>query len=121
MANYCSLCNKIMEVMIEKDKCPHCKSASRTRMLPMILEMLKDQIPLDLVQSKPLLAFAMTSAERTVLSKIFPTFTSASLYGNYGADHIEGCDVRDLDRFPDAHFCGVFSVLLFDYFVEIYI
>jgi SAM-dependent methyltransferase len=108
-----------MEIMVGKGNCPHCGSASRTRMLPIVLNALKDRIPLSLVQSKSLLGFAMTSMERTVLNKVFPVLTSASLYGNYGKDHIEGCDMRDLSRFPDASFSGVFSILLFDYFIEI--
>lgn len=114
----CTLCHKIMENVI-KGKCDHCNSPARTRMLPVILEKINDKILKDLAQSKPLLGFAMTRMEKSELSKIFSSFTSASLYGNYGKDHIEGCDVRDLSRFSDDSFCGVFSSLLFDYFTEI--
>lgn len=119
MVSLCQLCNKDMGIMGDKDNCPHCSSPSRTRMLPIVLNALKDRIPIDLAQSKPLLGFAMTSMERTILNKVFPVLTSVSLYGNYGKDHIEGCDVRDLSRFPDASFSGVFSILVFDYFIEI--
>ncbi len=115
----CSLCNKIMQIVVRNNQCPHCMGAPRTRMLPVVLNALRDQISLDLAKSKPLLGFAVTSAEEEVLSTIFPILTSASLYGNYHKNHIEGCDVRDLSRFSDNNFSGIFSILLFDYFVEI--
>jgi ubiquinone/menaquinone biosynthesis C-methylase UbiE len=117
--NNCTLCGKIMETLGEHNKCPHCMGPPRTRMLPVVLNTLKDEIPLELVKSKPLLGFAVNDAEEKALSKVFPMLTSASLYGNYRKNHIEGCDVRDLSRFPDNSFSGVFSILLFDYFVEI--
>ena len=115
----CSLCNKIMQTVVRSNQCPHCMGAPRTRMLPVVLNALRDQISLDLAKSKPLLGFAVTGVEEQVLSKVFPTLTSVSLYGNYLKNHIEGCDVRDLSRFPDNSFSGIFSILLFDYFVEI--
>ena len=115
----CTLCDKIMETLEEHNKCPYCMGASRTRMLPIVLNGLKDQIPANLISSKPILGFSITPPEKKVLSKVFPVLTSASLYGNYRKNHIEGCDVRDLSRFPDNSFSGVVSLLLFDYFVEI--
>ena len=115
----CTLCGKIMETLREHNKCPHCMQPPRARMLPVVLNSLKDQISLDLANSKPLLGFAVTNAEENVLSSVFPMLTSASLYGDYRENHIAGCDVRDLSRFPDNNFSGIFSILLFDYFVEI--
>ncbi len=115
----CTICDKIMETLEEHNKCPHCMVPSRTRMLPIVLNALKDQISADLISSKPLLGFSITPLEEKVLSRVFPIFTSASLYGDYRENHIKGCDVRDLSRFADNSFSAIVSLLVFDYIVEI--
>ena len=61
----------------------------------------------------------MTSAEKSLLKQVFPIFTSASLYGDYGGGHVSGVDVRDLSKFHDEEFSGIFSILLFDYVPEL--
>jgi hypothetical protein len=66
----------------------------------------------------PLLAFAMTSAEESIETKVFSTFVSASLFGNYRSGHLEGIDIRKMPRFSDGSFSAVSGILLFDYFVE---
>lgn len=114
---YCLICNQLMEKLIQGDKCPHCQSASRTRTFPIVMDALKSRIPQDLTVSLPLLGFAITGVEENILKPIFPNIISTSLYGTYGS--IEGCDVRDLSRFENNSFCGISSILLFDYFTEI--
>lgn len=107
-----------METM-ERGYCPHCSSPARARSLPAVLDkFVGPNLSPALAKEKPLLAFAMTGQERKALAAKFATQTSVSLYGNYGDGHIEGVDARDLSRFPDGSFSGVFSILVFDYFVE---
>ncbi len=116
----CTICAKPITRMDRKGHCPHCNSPARTRSLPIVLErFVRLRLPKSLATEKPLLAFAMTAAEKKALGATFAKFTSVSLYGNYGVDHIEGVDARDLSRFPSDFFSGVFSILLFDYFVEV--
>jgi hypothetical protein len=66
----------------------------------------------------PLLGIAMVTAERKQLASVFKSFRSASLFGNYGAGHETGVDVRDLSRYAAGSFSGVFGILLFDYFEQ---
>jgi Methyltransferase domain len=116
----CSVCSNEMETMLGDDQCPHCKSPARTRSLgPIMRESIEPRLSGALASTKPLLAFAMTGAEKSILSKSFPKFVSASLYGEYGEGHISGVDVRDLSRFGEAEFSGIFSILLFDYVPEL--
>jgi len=70
-----------------------------------------------LAQRAPILAFASTDSERTLIDHGI-AIKSVSLYGGYGPEHQEGVDVRDLQEFESASFCGAYSILLFDYFVE---
>jgi SAM-dependent methyltransferase len=115
----CTICKKPIPALERGDHCPSCKSPARTRSLPIVLSSLvKPNLKTELASDKPLLAFAVTGAERTELTGAFPKITSVSLFGDYGSGHTEGVDVRDLSRYPDGSFCGVFSILLFDYFVE---
>ena len=123
-AYICGICGEASSEAVNIEDCPHCKSPSRTRSLPSIIDGhvaphlagLNDQS--EPLLEKPLLAFAMTSAERKVLSKCFGNFSSVSLYGDYGRGHQTGVDARDLSRYGDGEFSGVFSILLFDYFAE---
>jgi SAM-dependent methyltransferase len=116
----CTICEKPIGQLKNGDHCPHCNSPARTRTLPNVLgTLIRPRLKTDLSATKPLLAFAMTEGERKALASVFPKITSVSLFGNYRAGHTEGVDVRDLSRFPDGSFSGIFSILLFDYFVEI--
>ena len=116
----CPICgSSLKEITIDNDYCPGCKSAARTRSLPIVLENnIANLIDKELAESRPVLAFAMTDIEKGELSKYFSSFVSVSLFGNYGKDHIEGVDARDLSRFESDYFSAHFSILLFDYFVE---
>jgi SAM-dependent methyltransferase len=120
----CGICGEASSEAVNIEDCPHCNSPSRTRSLPIVIDRHIAQLFAELgdqampLLDKPLLSFAMTAAERKVLSKCFNNFTSVSLYGDYGAGHQSGVDARDLSRFEDGAFSGVFSILLFDYFAE---
>ena len=70
-----------------------------------------------LVGRSPMLAFAPTDSERKLIDHGI-SLESVSLYGNYGAGHRPGVDVRDLREFTGGSFCGAYSILLFDYFEE---
>ena len=114
----CNVCGENMSgVPVSEPHCPKCGSPPRTRAF---VEFLAREIAIIVSETpeKPLLAFAMTAKEREILSRCFASFQSVSLYGAYGANHMEGVDARDLSRFPDASFCGHFGILLFDYFTE---
>jgi hypothetical protein len=65
----------------------------------------------------PILAFAPAGSERDLIDHGI-AIKSVSLYGDYGDEHQEGVDVRDLHQFDVASFCGAYGILLFDYFVE---
>ena len=64
------------------------------------------------------LCFAMTSHEKTLLSRYYQNFESVSLFGTYGRGHTTGVDARDLGRYPVNSFGAHYSCLLFDYFIE---
>jgi hypothetical protein len=83
-----------------------------------VLKSVVASLATDASKDLPLLAFAMTTSEKAILSRCFKKLQSVSLYGRYGADHTSGVDVRDLSRYPDNSFGGAFSILLFDYFPE---
>ena len=96
--------------------CQSCGSPGRTLSLAVLLNRVIE--PMAAVPDLPLLGFAMTGAERKLLSRVFPSFTSASLYGSYGADHEEGVDARDLSHYARGTKSGVFASLVLDYFEE---
>jgi len=102
------------------DNCPGCGTRPRIRTLFPIMKEVVSPLAGDIpgIVGKPVLAFATTNAEKQQLGTCFPLQKSVSLYGNYGKDHEEGVDIRDLSRYPDGAFSGVFGVLLFDYFPE---
>ena len=110
----CTICGKPFPPGIAQDNCPSCNAPSRLRGLPVIWNRVVGERRFD----KPLLGFAMTTAERRILAPHFPEVVSASLYGSYGDGHLVGVDARDLSRFADGAFGCVFSILLFDYFFE---
>lgn len=116
----CPICGNRLGELVEGEKCPTCHSPPRLRSLvPLVSDVvapaLKDS---PVAGTLPLLAFAMTSEERRIVERVFPSSKSVSLFGSYAADHESGVDARDLSRYPDDSFSGHFSVLLFDYFHE---
>jgi SAM-dependent methyltransferase len=116
----CPACNTEMLTVGSDGQCPHCKTPARTRSLQPILDTcIIPRLEPDVAARKPLLGLAMTGAEKTMLKKVFASFTSASLFGDYGEGHVTGVDVRDLSRFADETFSGIFSILLFDYVPEL--
>lgn len=117
VAKACPFCGDDLSRM-EKENCPTCGSPARARSLDPILSETIQPLLANAPLSKPLLGFAVTSAERKLLDKHFPHFKSVSLFGNYGSDHEIGVDARDLSRYPDNSFSGVFGILVFDYFAE---
>lgn len=116
MPGHCAICGR--EGSLANDEnCPTCDARGRTRSLALLMEEVVGQLPA-LPLSKPLLAFAMTSGERQQLARIFQTFTSASLYGEYGAEHEAGVDIRNLIRYGQDSKAGIFGSLIFDYFPQ---
>lgn len=111
---HCTICGKPFAPDTARDNCPSCNAPSRLRSLPLVW----DAVAKDECFAKPLLGFALTTGERRILGPHFPAAVSASLYGDYGAGHINGVDARDLSRFSAGEFACVFSILLFDYFFE---
>jgi ubiquinone/menaquinone biosynthesis C-methylase UbiE len=109
----CTICGTVFPPRFAGGDCPVCKSPARLRSLPVVWDRIAPQ-PLD----GPLLGFALSGAERAFLAPRTAEIVSVSLYGDYGAGHIAGVDVRDLSRFAPARFGAVFSILLFDYFAE---
>jgi SAM-dependent methyltransferase len=120
----CTMCGHRFDEPEHGDRCPACKAVARTRSLPTFVDLyLKDRLDRRVAASKPLMAFAMVAEEARVLSPLFGKFTSVSLYGTYGPygdapGHTAGIDVRDLSAFASDAYSGVFSIGLFDFFVE---
>ncbi len=115
----CPICGDTLKEVDSGQNCKGCESRARLRaMAPLMQEYLSPRIKDDPVAALPLLAFAMTGAEKKFLASVFPHFKSVSLFGNYGADHESGVDMRDLSRYAPESFSGVFGCLLFDYFPE---
>lgn len=116
----CTICGcDLSTIPTSEPNCPKCNARPRTRVFATFLaEQVKPLAEKVGGADKPLLAFAMTDAEREILSSCFGAFKSVSLYGNYRADHEQGVDARDLSRYPDGFFRGHFGILLFDYFPE---
>lgn len=115
MPSGCPLCDAPGS-FANDENCSECNAPGRARALSVLVDHVLTSVPG--VPPLPLLAFAMTGAERTQLDRVFTNYTSASLYGHYGAGHEEGVDIRDLGRYPAKSKSGVFGSLLFDYFVE---
>ncbi|HEY6654291.1 MAG TPA: hypothetical protein VI028_09210 [Solirubrobacterales bacterium] len=104
--------------MADGENCPSCNQRARTRSLgPVMEEIVWPAIDQSLAARAPILAFAPTDSERTLIDHGI-SIKSVSLYGDYGPEHQEGVDVRDLREFESASFCGAYSILLFDYFLE---
>lgn len=115
----CTLCDQTFDEIVGKDGCPHCKAHSRTRSLPeFVREHLTPIVDRDLAARLPLLGFAVVDAEQAQLAHLFPTIRKVSLYGSYTHDNEQGVDARDLSRFADGTFSGVFAIGLYDYFQE---
>ena len=116
----CPNCGNGLETVDDGGGCPNCKTPARTRSLVQLVErVVGPQVAAAGVGQLPLLAFAPTGAERKILAPYFEKLQSVSLYGKYGADHMSGVDVRDMqDKFAPDSFSGAFGILLFDYFPE---
>ena len=114
----CPICGDPMETVVDGENCPSCNQRARTRSLgPVMEEIVWPAIDQSLAARAPILAFAPTDSERKLIDHDI-AIESVSLYGDYGPEHQEGVDVRDLHEFESASFCGAYSILLFDYFVE---
>lgn len=115
----CPICNDSLQEVEKGQICKICSSRARTRSLDAVINKYLASCMHDNSASKlPLLAFAMTGAEKKFLSPIFHTFKSVSLFGSYGSNHETGVDIRDLSRYETNSFAGVYGSLLFDYFPE---
>jgi len=115
----CPICGDTLENVESGQNCMGCGSRARLRsMVPLVNDYLGTIFPSLHTADQPLLAFAMTGAERKILSQLFKKLKSASLFGNYSKDHESGVDMRDLSRYAADSFSGVFGCLLFDYFPE---
>lgn len=107
----CPICKTAFPPGFDGGDCPACGAPARVRSLPQAWKRIG---PI----SGKLLGFALTGAERDFLAPRADGIVSVSLYGDYGAGHIAGVDVRDLSRFEAGSFACVFALLLFDYFPE---
>lgn len=117
----CGVCGREIEVGVgvKGDECPHCRAPARWRALPSVLsDLVLPRMAPGLRETKPLLGFAVANMEEKCLRPTFPQITSVSLYGSFLPGHIEGVDICDLRRFPDASFCGVYGVSVFDFVVD---
>jgi ubiquinone/menaquinone biosynthesis C-methylase UbiE len=115
----CPFCGTKADPSNSVESCPGCGSAVRTRALdPILTKIVGPVLSANGLASLPLLAFAVTSREKTLLDRFFTTYRSVSLYGIYLKDHEVGVDARDLTRYRDGEFGGHFGIGLFDYFVE---
>ena len=116
---HCPFCGDPLHTVNNKGDCPSCGQHSRTRSLaPILADVVRPLLPSGSLQTLPLLAFAMTAAEQTLIEPIFPSWRSVSLFGTYRTDHETGVDARDLSRYDQDCFAGVFSIQLFDFFPE---
>jgi SAM-dependent methyltransferase len=118
--NYsCAVCGGRLLGNEERGVCSSCKSRPRVRTISILVkDYLLPRFGRDIGETKNALCFAMTSHERTLLSKLFKSFESVSLFGNYGREHTSGVDAPDLARYSENSFCAHYSCLLFDYFIE---
>jgi SAM-dependent methyltransferase len=117
--NSCPICGDTLGEVENGQNCKGCESRARLRsMVPLMREYLAPRLRDNPSLGLPLLAFAMTGAERKFLSTVFKSIKSVSLFGNYSTEHESGVDMRDLSRYSPDSFAGVFGCLLFDYFPE---
>lgn len=115
----CPICGDALTAVENGQNCMGCTSRARLRsMAPLVQEYLAPRMKANPASALPLLAFAMTGAEKKFLSHVFKTFKSVSLFGSYASEHESGVDMRDLSRYQANSFAGVFGCLLFDYFPE---
>jgi ubiquinone/menaquinone biosynthesis C-methylase UbiE len=115
----CTICGDPLQTVNKKGDCPSCGQPSRTRSLaPIVTDVVAPLLSTEDPATGPLLAFAMTGAERKLIEPVFPSWRSVSLFGTYATCHETGVDARDLSRYDDCCFAGVFSIQLFDYFLE---
>ncbi|WP_291448979.1 methyltransferase domain-containing protein [Desulfovibrio sp.] len=119
IVNNCPICGDSLAIVEKGQNCQGCGSRARLRSLvPLMSRYFSSRLAANLAIDLPLLAFAMTGAEKKLLSTVFRSFKSVSLFGNYGLVHESGVDMRDLSRYAQESFAGVFGCLLFDYFLE---
>lgn len=117
--NKCTVCGSVWSDTYSDPNCPDCSSRPRLRsMYPLVNDWVKGRVKASFLPDLPLLAFSMTGGEKEMLLPVFAKFKSVSLFGTYGSDHEAGVDMRDLSRYGDNSFSGVFGCLLFDYFEE---
>ncbi|NQY41998.1 MAG: methyltransferase domain-containing protein [Legionellales bacterium] len=117
----CSLCGKIHDNVNhpKKDKCSVCNKPGRQRTLPFLVsDIIPKYTDKELAQTKALLAFAPGGVEQDYLKKYFKTLKVVTLYGNYSSDSEIGVDARDLSRYPDESFSGVYAMGTYDFFTE---
>lgn len=116
----CPFCKGGMTGEEEKGRCSHCSLAARVRTIEdLVQDFILPNNWKELSSSNKLgLCFSTTSHERKFLEPLNLKYTSVSLFGKYGANHVEGVDARDLSRYQDSSFILHYSCLLFDYFVE---
>ena len=115
----CTICGDPLQTVNKKGDCPSCGQPSRTRSLaPILTDVVAPLLSTGDPPTGPLLAFAMTGAERKLIEPVFPSCRSVSLFGTYATYHETGVDARDLSRYDGGCFAGVFSIQLFDYFLE---
>ncbi len=117
----CSICGKIHNPSKHPGTrdCCNCDSRPRARTLPyLISKILKDNLNIKLAQEKPILAFSASNTEIDYLKKYFAKITSVSLYGKYGKDGKDNIDLRDLSKYEEKSFSAVYSMCVYDYFLE---
>lgn len=113
MSRACEVCGEPLE-LLPNHACASCTAPPRVRSLVHFAgDHLHDALPRGTV-----LAFAMERTEARVLAALRRPFESVSLFGSYRSEHSIGVDARDLSRYGDGEFAGVYSCLLFDYFLE---
>ncbi len=115
----CSICGLVNDNKPEKGICAECQSRPRIRTLPLIFsEVIPNQVDAELAKSLPILAFAPIKIERKMLSTYFKEIQSVSLFGTYGKGTITNVDARDLSRFKDNTFSSIYSMSVYEYFLE---
>lgn len=118
---YCDICSADLSALVKGETtCPQCHSVPRTRTLVELQDRLLQIFPSgSQAENRILLGFSMTGLEdRVLIPTVYGRLQSVSLYGKYRQDHEEGVDLRDLSRYENASFDGVFGCLVFDYFEE---
>ena len=117
----CSKCGKIHDKAnnSKKRNCSHCNGIPRHRSLPYLLSNIMPKYSdAKIIESLPLLAFAPDGIEQRYLKKYFKDIKIASLWGKYSSDSEVGVDARDLSRYKDNSFSGVYSMGTYDFIPE---